>query len=92
MPGLCDWEQVAAGEVIRIETTGGGGWGDPLERDPARVLRDVRNGLVSDASARADYGVVLDTAQWKVDEVATRALRTDLRRARAWPQPPEVTR
>ena len=39
---LADAEPVAAGEVIRIRTTGGGGWGDPLERDPALVVRDVR--------------------------------------------------
>jgi N-methylhydantoinase B len=58
MPGLCDWEPVAAGEVIRIETTGGGGWGDPLEREPWRVALDVRQGKVSPAAAAADYGVV----------------------------------
>jgi N-methylhydantoinase B len=58
MPGLCDWEPVAAGEVIRIETTGGGGWGDPLEREPWRVALDVRQGKVSPAAARDDYGVV----------------------------------
>ena len=39
---LADDEPVRAGEVIRIRTTGGGGWGDPLERDPALVVRDVR--------------------------------------------------
>jgi N-methylhydantoinase B len=59
MPGLCDWEPVAAGEVIRIETTGGGGWGDPLEREPWRVALDVRQGKVSQAAAATDYGVLL---------------------------------
>ena len=38
---LADAEEVRAGEVIRIRTTGGGGWGNPLERDPALVVRDV---------------------------------------------------
>ena len=38
---LADAEPVRAGEVIRIRTTGGGGWGDPLDRDPALVVRDV---------------------------------------------------
>ena len=50
----------AAGEVIRIRTTGGGGWGDPLRRDPALVVRDVVWRKVSPAAALADYGVVLD--------------------------------
>ena len=56
---LADGEFVPAGTVIRIRTTGGGGWGDPLERDPALVARDVRWGKVSRAAAAADYGVVL---------------------------------
>ena len=54
MPGLCDWEPVTAGEIIRIETTGGGGWGDPLERDPGRVALDVRQDKVSREAAAAD--------------------------------------
>jgi N-methylhydantoinase B len=56
---LADGEFVPAGTVIRIRTTGGGGWGDPLERDPALVARDVRWGKVSRAAAADDYGVVL---------------------------------
>ena len=59
MDGLTDAEPVRAGEVIRIRTTGGGGWGDPLDRDPAAVAKDVRDGKVSAAGARDDYGVVL---------------------------------
>ncbi|HEU5159796.1 MAG TPA: hydantoinase B/oxoprolinase family protein [Streptosporangiaceae bacterium] len=61
MDGLTDAEPVRAGEVIRIRTTGGGGWGDPLDRDPAAVADDVRDGKVSVAGARDDYGVVLAT-------------------------------
>jgi N-methylhydantoinase B len=60
MPGLCDGEPVAAGEVIRIETTGGGGWGDPLAREPSRVALDVRQGKVSPEAATRDYGVVFE--------------------------------
>jgi N-methylhydantoinase B len=56
---LADAEPVRAGEVIRIRTTGGGGWGDPLERDPALVVRDVRWHKVSPEAALAAYGVVL---------------------------------
>src|SRR5580693_1766263 len=47
------------GDLFRHEVAGGGGWGDPLERDPALVLNDVRNEFVSEASAQEDYGVVL---------------------------------
>ena len=41
-------------------TPGGGGWGDPYEREPERVLRDVRDGVVSVEAARREYGVVID--------------------------------
>jgi len=82
---LADAEPVRAGEVIRIRTTGGGGWGDPLARDPSAVLRDVRWGKVSTASARVDYGVVLvgEAESLAVDDAATGALRTELRAGRA---------
>ncbi|GGO78563.1 hydantoinase B/oxoprolinase family protein [Nocardioides deserti] len=56
---LADAEEVKAGEVIRIRTTGGGGWGNPLDRDPELVVRDVRWRKVSTEAALADYGVVL---------------------------------
>ena len=73
------------GDVIRHEWAGGGGWGDPLDRDPARVLRDVRNEYVSEESARDDYGVVIDTATWTVDEAATEARRDALESGRTAP-------
>jgi N-methylhydantoinase B len=80
---LADDEPVNAGEVIRIRTTGGGGWGDPLEREPAAVVRDLRWRKVSPASARDDYGVVVsgsaDAGDLHVDERATRELRARLR-------------
>ena len=77
---LADAEFVRAGEVIRIRTTGGGGWGDPLERDPLRVLRDVRQGKVSVGAARDDYGVVI--VGDAVDESKTIRERTAMRAAR----------
>jgi len=80
------------GDVLRHEQAGPGGWGDPLERDPARVLRDARNELVSLRAAREDYGVVIDPAGWSVDEAATRALRAELRARRGWTRTPTVSR
>lgn len=56
---LADAEVVKAGDLIRIRTTGGGGWGDPLARDPRLVVRDVTWQKVSPEAAFADYGVVL---------------------------------
>ena len=55
---LTDAEPVRAGEVIRIRTTGGGGWGDPLERPYPDVERDLRQAKVSYPGALRDYGVV----------------------------------
>ena len=51
---------IRQGQLFRHEVAGAGGYGDPLERDPDAVARDVRNELVSPAAARADYGVVID--------------------------------
>ena len=65
------------GDIVRWVLPGGGGWGDPLERDPERVLRDVRNELVSPGAAERDYGVVVDTDRWVVDEAATGRLRAE---------------
>jgi len=63
------------GGVIYFERGGGGGWGDPFERDPQRVLEDVLDGYVSIEGARRDYGVAIDPATMTVDEAATAALR-----------------
>ena len=62
---------IRRGDVFRHVLAGAGGWGDPLERDPAAVLRDVRNELLSPEKAAADYGVVVDTRAWTVDAAAT---------------------
>ena len=74
---LADGEPVRAGEVIRIRTTGGGGWGDPFVRPAAEVLRDVQWGKVSVPGALLDYGVVVVGAgdHLAVDESATAAAR-----------------
>ncbi len=75
---LADAEPVRAGEVIRIRTTGGGGWGDPLERPYDEVERDVRWGKVSIAGALRDYGVVVTGTE---DEPAVDAESSDAERA-----------
>ncbi len=62
-------------DIFRHEIAGPGGWGDPLEREPARVLRDVRNELVTPEAARRAYGVIIDTVDWIVDEQATKRER-----------------
>ncbi|WP_372729430.1 hydantoinase B/oxoprolinase family protein [Nocardioides sp.] len=76
---LADAEPVKAGEVIRIRTTGGGGWGNPLARDPSLVVRDVVWRKVSPEAALASYGVVLtgslDDDSLGFDETATLAER-----------------
>jgi N-methylhydantoinase B len=63
---------------FRLLSAGGGGWGDPLQRDPEAVRRDVRNEIVSVAAARDVYGVVLDAATLAVDAAATAARRREL--------------
>ena len=83
---------IRRGDTFRHEVAGAGGWGDPLERDPAMVLRDVRNELVSLGAARADYGVVLAGKPLTVDGAATWALRETLRRARNWRRTPAISR
>jgi N-methylhydantoinase B len=86
---LADAEPVRAGETIRIRTTGGGGWGDPLARSVEAVVRDVRWGKVSFAGARDDYGVVLsgDRDEPLADVDATRALRERMRGVRTGDEP-----
>jgi N-methylhydantoinase B len=81
---------IRKGDVFRHVLAGGGGWGDPLERDPHAVLRDVRNEFLSADRAKSDYGVVVDTATWRVDAEATERLRTEIGNARGWCDVPKV--
>ena len=72
-PGYLPLKQ---GEVLGYACQGGGGYGDPFQRDAAKVAVDVRDGMVSLSAARDLYGVVLD-ASGAVDERATDALRNN---------------
>ena len=78
LPAKCDDIEVYKGDRLHFNTWGGGGWGDPLQRDPEMVLTDVRRGLVSTDGARR-YGVVItgtaEDATLTVDTQATQTLR-----------------
>ncbi|HYR89917.1 MAG TPA: hydantoinase B/oxoprolinase family protein, partial [Terriglobia bacterium] len=66
---------VPARTAAVVATAGGGGWGNPLQRDSERVREDVLEGYVSIESAARDYGVVIDTQTLEVDRAATAARR-----------------
>jgi N-methylhydantoinase B len=84
-PVNANWYQVPPETRAIIRSAGGGGWGDPLDRDPARVLDDIRDGFVSIEAARSEYGVVarhnggdgLDAIELDLD--ATSATRRQMR-------------
>ncbi len=66
-------------ELAVIKTSGGGGWGDPLEREIEKVEWDALNGYISLESARDKYGCVIDPVTFKADPEKTRQLREELR-------------
>ena len=75
LPAKCEGVHVEKGDILYFNTWGGGGWGDPFQRDPALVLADVQRELVSVDGAKR-YGVVIvDNA---IDESATATLRLQL--------------
>ena len=74
-PSLVPRQFAPAGTEMIYRTSGGGGWGDPLARPVAEVLRDVTEGYVSADAARSRYGVALDAQTGMIDETATAALR-----------------
>jgi N-methylhydantoinase B len=80
LPAKCDGVSVEKGDVLYFNTWGGGGWGDPLERDPAHVAADVSRGLVSVEGAKR-YGVIIGSGG-AVDAAATDKLRAILRDGR----------
>src|SRR5262249_57473994 len=76
--------RVIGGDAITVRTPGGGGYGDPWQRDPALVARDVARGYITTGDASADYGVVLTTA----DPPAIDRRATDELPRRGPPGPP----
>jgi len=76
--GRIDVLELRRGDTLRMITPSGGGYGDPFERDPARVLEEVLDGLLTPEQARAIYGVVV--AGGTLDRDATAALRRAGRR------------
>ena len=77
LPSKVDNVKVASGDRIVFCTAGGGGWGDPLERDPSKVRNDVARGLLSREAAEQHYGVTLEGGA--VDIAATRERRDNLK-------------
>jgi len=67
-----------SGDIFRIEMNAGGGYGDPLDRDPELVLGDVLDGYVSLSGAREDYGVVINPETHIIDTNATTLLRNQI--------------
>jgi len=76
---MSDGARLKRGDLVRIVTPGGGGWGHPADRPAAEVLADVLDGFVSEASAVSDYGVVISGDD--VDEDATRRRRAAMPRS-----------
>ncbi len=71
--------QLKPGDVVTIDAAGGGGCGNPLDREPERVESDVREGYVSLEKAREEYGVVIHPETLRFDEEGTRKLRESLK-------------
>jgi N-methylhydantoinase B len=80
LPGKVSGFPVVAGDILVMETSGGGGFGNALERDPAHVVADLGEGFVTRAAAEAIYGVLVTDN--RLDEPATATKRAALRAAR----------
>jgi N-methylhydantoinase B len=76
LPAKCEGIEVKKGDILYFNTWGGGGWGDPLKRDPQLIVDDVKRSLVTVEGAKA-YGVVLND-DLSVDEAATTKMRSDM--------------
>jgi N-methylhydantoinase B/oxoprolinase/acetone carboxylase alpha subunit len=79
---------IHSGDLFQIVAPNGGGFGDPLERDPLQVREDVLDGFTTLEQAREAYGVVLEDLTLEVDVAGTVALRERLGASRQPPDPP----
>jgi len=79
LPLMAGAVPIKHGDILRIETPGGGGVGHPFDRPPDLVLRDVLSGIVTARSAETDYGVVVDVDAESVDVAATDRIRAEKR-------------
>lgn len=84
LPGKFDHLPIGPGDMFVMRTGGGGGWGNPVERDAAIVCRDVERGLLTPAQARERYGVAVIGWPPRVDEEETAALRAAMAGAEDW--------
>lgn len=80
LPTMSDGHQLRSGDLLRVITPGGGGWGAPMDRPAERVQADVLDGFVSVEKARDVYGVVLTRDGLALDLAATTALRSSIDR------------
>ncbi|MEM1161789.1 MAG: hydantoinase B/oxoprolinase family protein [Pseudomonadota bacterium] len=85
LPAKLEGLAVQPGDRIIFRTAGGGGYGDPHDRDPAQVQADVAAGIVTPDEAARDYGVMIDAATGQIDPGATADLRGGARRGHAHP-------
>jgi N-methylhydantoinase B len=81
-PGRVQGFRLEKGDIVSMRTSGGGGYGDPLQRDPDRILADIESGYVSRESAERIYGVVF--GQSGIDPDETRSLRARLTEKRPY--------
>ena len=87
IPPASEGISVKSGDILRIETGGGGGWGDPFTRNPEDVQRDVLEGYVTQSAALSEYGVALSDNGQEIDQSDTEAARNQSR-----PPRPDVDR
>ncbi len=87
IPGFSDGIKLKRGDLVRVLSSGGGGYGDPLDRALSQVEDDVADGFITIAGALADYGVVINEKTLAADVKATEQQRARLRSGRTEPLP-----
>ena len=85
----CEFD-VGKNDVLYMRMSSGGGYGDPLEREPERVLSDVEDGIVSREEAKEIYGVVIEGDDLLLDLAATDKMRASLRQERLQDSPERI--